>query len=471
MAHANTRGTTRPQPPLTWESHPHYGIVHRSGCKICSLYMQHMIDAAFDNQPSFRTAREDHKRRIISDIERQREATEDAPGYRTELNRAHEELTWLRAELQTTQVECEWLQQRNAASAAFDMTRVRRREGSISVLLDQPKSPTASSEDSFATPATDIISQGLAASSVAASEHGDVPAYSHTSPSSIASSVGSPQLPQLPPSRPSAVQSLASYHAGPSNEPASEVYSDVAASATNTSSAPWHVAPGGRVIRTPKTIKQMNTLLKDAHVPGNIDHYKKVKELCADAHAAKDRRTEVQKYLLVKWKTPDWVRKPHASESVNALPPTNPQRDDPPEIWVAYYAVFPNSWPLGVRRDIDGKPRLSDMRASRIVARLRPEMMIDEPTTRTARLRFKETVINLFSTPRAYHQTLIRNDVAIAPQITYQPFMGLLEDITLDGVARHFAMCGISGAVAERELGPWARECQRMWNATKGDRV
>jgi hypothetical protein len=215
----------------------------------------------------------------------------------------------------------------------------------------------------------------------------------------------------------------------------------------------------------------MNVLLKEAHEPGNVDHYKKVKELCADAHAAKDRRTEMQKYLLVKWKTPEWVRKPQTSDNVNTLPPTNPLRDDPPEDWVAYYAVFPDSWPLGVRRDVDGRPLLADMRASRTVARLRPEMVIDEPTTRTARLRFKELVINLFSAPRAYHQALIRNDVMIAPQITYQPFAGPLEDITLDGVARHFAMCGITVTAAERELGPWARECQRIWNVTKGGRV
>ena len=215
----------------------------------------------------------------------------------------------------------------------------------------------------------------------------------------------------------------------------------------------------------------MNALLEEANKPGNIDHYKKVKELCADAHAAKDRRTEVQKYLLVKWKTPDWVKKPQTPDNGNTRPPINPLRDDPPEDWVAYYAVFPDSWPLGVRQDTDGKPLLSDMKASRTVARLRPEMVIDEPTTRTARLRFKETVINLFSTPRAYHQALTRSNFTIAPQVTYQPFVDSLEDITPDGVARHFAMCGISVAIAERELGPWARECQRMWNGTKGGRI
>jgi len=353
---------------------------------------------------------------------------------------------------------------------ATDRTRAFYWEGAMSVLLNQPTSPTASSEGSFATPATGIISHELPASSVAASVDGEVPTYSHTSPSSIAPSVGSPHLPQLPLSRPSAARSLASYRAGPLNELVSEVHSDMAIATTHaeTSSAPWRIAPGGRTIKTPKTIKQMSVLLKEAHEPGNIDHYKRVKELCAEAHAAKDRRTEVQKYLLVKWKTPDWVRKPQASNSVNTLPPTNPLRDDPPEDWVAYYAVFPDSWPLGVRRDIDGKPLLSDMTASRTVARLRPEMVIDEPTTRTARLQFKETVISLFSAPRAYQQALIRNDATVAPQITYHPFMGPLEDITLDGVARHFAMCGITVAVAERELGPWARECQRVWNTTKG---
>jgi hypothetical protein len=217
-------------------------------------------------------------------------------------------------------------------------------------------------------------------------------------------------------------------------------------------------------------------LLKEANIPGNINHYKKVKALCAEAHLAKDQKTDLQRYLLVKWKTPDWVKGPqssssHAASTMNC-PPTNPLYDDPPEAWVAYYTAFPASCPLGVRRDIDGKPRLTDMRASRIIARLRPDMVLDERTTRAARMQFKETAVRqLFSIPGRYHRVLTNNNIAVAPQITYQPFMGLPGDITLHRVALHFAMCGISFAMADSDLEPWAEECVGIWEDSDSGRV
>ena len=236
MAHTVTEGVLRPQLPLIWESHPHYGIVHRSGCRVCNLYIHHMTEAAFENQPSFHRAREDHKRRSTGGIEY-------SAGYRTELDRALGEVALLRAELEVSQSECERLKLRSTGAAVFDRRRDRaygasafqggmalgRGEGANSVWLDQSTSPAGSSESeaSFVTPSTGTVSHGLPASSLAGSVNSEVPTYSLTSPSSIAPSAGSsrlPQLPQLRPAYPSApTRPLTPNQAGPSNQPALEV--------------------------------------------------------------------------------------------------------------------------------------------------------------------------------------------------------------------------------------------------------
>lgn len=460
-----------------------------------------MADAAFDNDSSFQMARDELKRQHeslfangVTEGRRLRGSNDEA-----QLHEAREEIVSIRAQLELIQAECERFKKlvEDAEIRGQGWTSILEVSGCRSLLgpsrktaeerlqqktmapLVRSLSPAESSlsDTSFVTPSavTEVVDEPPSIPTDAEGwvdrEH---PSYSSavSGPLFITVPNESTQLP--PPSiwRPSG-------SAWPSMENGQGTSDKTTMADPATTTLPDRAMPGPAgggswqtvgetAIRTPKYIKQMDKLLKEANIVGNINHYKKVKALCAEAHLAKDQKTDLQRYLLVKWKTPDWVKGPQSSSSnaVSAMagPPTNPLYDDPPEVWVAYYTAFPASCPLGVRRDIDGKPRLCDMRASRILARLRPDMVVDEHTTRAARMHFKETAIrHLFSIPGRYHRVLINNNITIAPEVTYQAFEGLPGDITLLGVVLHFAMCGISLAVADSDLEPWAEECVGIW--------
>jgi len=496
MAHIPAEGISRPQLSMTWENNQRYGIVHRSDCNICGLYKEHMADAAFDNDASFQMARDELKRHheaiFVNGItEGRRLQQSDDELY---LCVAREEIVSIRAQLEATQAECEQSKRRmeNAEVGKVGQTPVV--EGSHRrCVLESPReteaarvlpkdmvpllrslSPAESSlsDTSFVTPSvgTEVLDE-LPIVPAVGRAGGEKRTYSSAISSSLITlSNEASRLPQHGPwqasaSVPTSMQNGASGKT--THEDPDTALVDRATHGPEGVGVTWQTV-GEISIRTPKYIKQLDKLMKEANIPGNINHYKKVKSLCTEAHLAKDQKTDLQKYLLVKWKTPDWVKGPQSPSSniVSAVTsaPTNPLHDDPPEAWVAYYTAFPASCPLGVRRDIDGKPRLTDMTASRIIARLRPDMAFDEQTTRVARMQFKETAVrHLFSIPGRYHRVLTNNHISIAPQVTYQPFMGLPGDITLLKVALHFAMCGISFAVADNDLEPWAEECVGIW--------
>ncbi|KAI6107920.1 hypothetical protein F5141DRAFT_1215676 [Pisolithus sp. B1] len=132
-------------------------------------------------------------------------------------------------------------------------------------------------------------------------------------------------------------------------------------------------ATSHRSTKPPKSIKQIQSLIRAAHQPGNHQALTKVKALCSEAHRTpREQKTEVQRFLLSTWRTPDWEH-PTSVPKVPA-PMNNPRLEDPVEVWVAYYTANPSSCPKGVRRDAEGRPNIQDMKASRRVARLRPQV-------------------------------------------------------------------------------------------------
>lgn len=115
MAQFEFGGARHAQPSMQWENHPRYGIVHASGCDVCSSYISHLIDAAFDNEPSFRTAREDLTRGLASSLAQQRNGgdKEDGKRYEVLLDESRKEIDVLRAQLEASRAECDELKNRN----------------------------------------------------------------------------------------------------------------------------------------------------------------------------------------------------------------------------------------------------------------------------------------------------------------------------------------------------------------------
>ena len=199
----------------------------------------------------------------------------------------------------------------------------------------------------------------------------------------------------------------------------------------------------------PRNLQDLHWLMEAAHEPGNGMYLAKVKALCAEAHSTPtERKTELQKVLLSKWRNPI----PLGVAEVLM----NPRIDDSVDIWYYYLCVHQRSWPRGVRKDLLGRPIISDLRANRIISRLRPiESSSSNPVT--SRRAFVQRVVYLFSRPGAYQQILVVNDIDVAHSLSYLRFYERAWPITIENIVRHFAACGITVKMAMRDFEPWAR--------------
>jgi len=204
----------------------------------------------------------------------------------------------------------------------------------------------------------------------------------------------------------------------------------------------------------------MQKLIRKANEPGNYDHVAFIKALVTEAQRATEK-SQLQLYLVRNWKKPFWQ-----GGSLNTEPNTRvvqPGQDDSPEAWLAWYVARPlQALPLGVRRDEEGKPRLSDIVATRIMARLRPITVQGDQASIAARNRFYELVAELITIPHRYEQLLALQNVTIATSAAYAPFHAPAEDMTLDSVACHFATCGISVKTVDEHFGPCMQERLRV---------
>ncbi|KAF8558119.1 hypothetical protein OG21DRAFT_1504478 [Imleria badia] len=419
VAVRDTRGIPTLLSP--WEFLDDYGIVHPSGCDVCSAYMKHVADASYSpHQPAFQIAFQDRKRAredtynkgLAEGLRRQKEEERDlrdtSERYRLERNQARDELFSLRAQLDSTRADCDRLQEK----------------------LNQPPPPA----DPVSPP-------------------------DPTSPELLASLF--PQQPLATPASPQAqlpdcvaARSFAAVLSAGHDDDA-----PLPQSLPDPPSQPWQIPspPSHKPPKPAKSIKQIQSLIKAAHQPGNYQALTKVKALCSEAHRTpREQKTEVQRYLLSTWRTPDWEH----PTSISRLPAplNNPRLEDPVECWVAYYASNPSSCPKGIRRDADGRPYTTDMRASRTVARLRPVVLPNDPESRDTRQKFMAVVTELFSEPGAFENILRRGAFSVSPQVAYAPYVGSADALTMETVARHFAVCGITIPMADNELGPWARE-------------
>ncbi|KAN0093135.1 hypothetical protein V8E55_003919 [Tylopilus felleus] len=456
-----------------WEFLEDYGIVHPSGCDVCSAYMKHVADASYSpHQPAFQIAFQDRKRTredvynkgVTEGIRRQKEEERDlrdnVERYRLERNQAREELLSLRSQLDATRADCDKLQEKlnNAcvpAAAPVPVPLAQETSSKPSPSVDPvstaalpPGLPQLPRLPDPNTPPEQSSTTELS-SSLFPQQHVSPPMATPASPQA--------QLPDCVAARSfAAVLSTGQ----PLNEEESLLQSLV--EEQQPASQPWQMPlpQSHKPPKPAKSIKQIQSLIKAAHQPGNYQALTKVKALCSEAHKTpREQKTEVQRYLLSTWRTPDWEH----PTSISRLPAplNNPRLEDPVECWVAYYAANPSSCPKGIRHDADGKPFTTDMRASRTVARLRPVVLPNDPESRETRQKFMAVVTELFSEQGGYENILRRGSFSVSPHIGYVPYVGTADTLTKESVGRHFATCGVTITMADIELGPWAREYVR----------
>lgn len=445
-----------------WEYLEDYGIVHPSGCDTCSSYMKHVADASYSShQPAFQIAFQDRKRTreevyskgISEGVRRQKEEERDlideVERYRAERNQAREELFTLRAQLESTRAERDRLQNKLRqphVAVADTLSAEIAAPASVSSKSSPPVDPVEPSRPSDTQHDASLVEQPpvIELSTSFFPQHVSPPMATPASPQA--------QLPDCVAAR-SFAAVLSAGQPSVDDDPVLHRFSDEQGVTQN-----WQFATAShRSNKPPKSIKQIQSLIRAAHQPGNYQALTKVKALCSEAHKTpREQKTEVQRFLLSTWRTPDWEH-PTSVPKVPA-PMNNPRLEDAVEVWVAYYTANPSSCPKGVRRDAEGRPNIYDMRASRRVARLRPQVHPNDPESRDARQKFMAVVTELFSEPGAYENILRRAAFSVSPNVDFAPYIGIAEGITRETVARHFATCGVTITVADNELGPWAQQ-------------
>lgn len=428
--------------------------------------MQHVADASYSShQPAFQIAFQDRKRAredtfnkgVAEGIRCQKREDEDMltdlDRFRFERNQAREEAANLRAELEAVRADADrFHSELMRYQHNFDVSKLsddaHDSGGSTSTAVEHRENPIHLDLAYAAVSRLHSLKTTPIETSSPRSIH---PIYSRQ-PSPPLFSIASPQA-----QRADGAPLVAMFSADQiaSDESSSLLDPPAAAQGWTT------VQPTGvKFTKTPKTIKQIQSLIKAANEPGNYSALTKVKAMCSDAHKTpREQKSEVQRYLLTNWRSPAWENPSAPPRTTTSL--NNPRLDDPVECWVAYYAANPGSCPKGIRFDVDGQPLYSDMRASRTVARIRPTIQLNDPESREARQRFMAIVTELFSIPGEYENLLRRAAYSVCPRMTYVPYTCKAEDMTDIGIACHFASCGVTITMADSELGPWACEYKR----------
>ncbi|KAF8633102.1 hypothetical protein AX15_001519 [Amanita polypyramis BW_CC] len=217
-----------------------------------------------------------------------------------------------------------------------------------------------------------------------------------------------------------------------------------------------------RNTKVPRTVSQLQSLMSAAHEPGNVRALTKVKALCAEAHATpRELKTALQQYLLVHWRNPDHDTSGNAADKTTQMRiKTNPRRDDPIEAWYDYLCTHQSSWPRGVRRDANSRPFIPDLKASRVIAQIRPaDVQVVSPSAGGSNLRFEfmSVLTDLFDTRGLYEKVLNEYNIIVSPTVSLKPYPPS-HSITLELVARHLANCGITVQEVHEDLEPWARQ-------------
>ncbi|KAJ7242367.1 hypothetical protein B0H12DRAFT_1132475 [Mycena haematopus] len=424
----------------TWECTSLHGIVHPSGCNICRSYMSHISEAKASPKSSIQHAFKDLDQQLdtyffdgIAEGRRRQRADDQDRLQKLERSRSclpsasYEtgQLALVKSQLRLAQSECDALRKR------------------VEILTNQKLD--------------DLRDDTLEVEKMLVDETVDVPQRS-PSPSHTPSGSNTPNEYSLPKT---GSRNLTTMNLPP--RPTVEVI----ASSGALDFRPSASFSSNQSTGTPKTLRQLQHLMNRAHQPGNVEALAKVKSLCAEAHSTpREEKTELQTYILANWRnplgassaspppapllTPDHVLQPPRAN--------NPRVDDPVEVWHAYLTMHRGSWPRGVRREADGSPHMGDLKASRTVARLRPDIGDNGDTT--LRTEFMACAVQLFASPGMYQDLLRRNSISVAPVVSYKPYRPTQFSVTAAEVARHFAAAGVSGEDAVTELEPWAQEYQ-----------
>ncbi|KAF9463885.1 hypothetical protein BDZ94DRAFT_1235760 [Collybia nuda] len=456
-----------------WGCHPmHDTMVHFSGCGVCHAYLNHLAEA--EHEPSFQNAvkvrdrlrdayfhdgvsegrrrQRDDDDYVYQDRERYRKERNDAleaiSRYRIESHDSREELQMVTEHLRASQAESDRLRQSIEVLNRENEELANKLQAKQAISHHFVESPPPSLKLEIC-PAPPLVLLKNEAPSVP--EPSRVP----TSYAAVASSGASPTA----------------YTTSASGQRVVHLPTRSNNSAPSPKLSATPVPPARTSFpNNPKTIRQLHALMTAAHQPGNEAALSRVKVLCSEAHATpREQKTELQRVLLSTWRnpTPGGGVPPSIVTSTPPLrtpvrpgghsPSTikmNPRVDDPVEVWYEYLCTHQASWPRGVRRDARNKPILADLKASRTVARLRPEA---DPAGNTApRAEFMACVVDLFSTPGAYQNRIETTNFKVAPATTIRPYRGPAA-IAVEDVVRHLADCGITFDAATKELEPWAQ--------------
>jgi hypothetical protein len=421
-----------------------------------------MSNARLGKQPSFLKARKDLENQRSLDFEdgvlegcRLQQAS-DA----NELKDARDELSLIRSQLETAQVECRRLKctelgRQGRTSVADDRHLGGIPQEPYHLANITQSSHSTSFEVRSVSPAMSVVSDSYSFNT-APDEVPESPHFSSvfSTPSIPPETIDPARLPQPRPWKLSTTVQMTGQDGGESNQ--------LVNVGSSTAPADLQAVESRGAVQTLrkhkplKSIKEANGLMKTAHQAGQVGALTKVKYMVREAHRTpKAERTEIQKHLIAKWRTAEWDDGSYAEWNPRPKGAIPPSPDGPAEDWVAYYATLPlesPQLPRELRRDGEGQPLLSDVRALRTVARLQPRKSDGGNETR---VNFKLAVARFFSVHGAYEDSLMRQSLNIAPSMTYAPYDGPID--STDDIARHFALCGITDTVASNELGPWAR--------------
>lgn len=312
---ARRNSQSSPEHPLPlWEFHTVFGIVHSSGCNICSPFIAHMEDARRADIPDFKLSLKsrDNQRDLyffdgVSEGRRRQRSDDeslmrDRARYRAERNDARsaseryklecyniaQELSFVKVKLRASQSECDVLRQRIEVLARekLEHTNQVAKADALEVeemLFEPNDSPNLPPHDPKAdNAAPSFSSTSLPMKPAPETPKDDGPDHSATSATALIlpsyANAASSKIPSFP--SPSARRPTANLSA-PSGKPSPPVILN-ATDLRTTSAA--HNTFNRNPNPNPKSLRHLQAIMAAAHQPGNDAALTRIKALCAEAH-------------------------------------------------------------------------------------------------------------------------------------------------------------------------------------------
>jgi uncharacterized coiled-coil protein SlyX len=204
-------------------------------------------------------------------------------------------------------------------------------------------------------------------------------------------------------------------------------------------------SPVGRILPVegdPQTVEAVNRLFEAAKREGDHKAYQRALGYVRRCqNVTVETRNDVVLHAIQTWRPPKWAAKLRPARAGQPAKGgvAMPTRDDNATTWRTWLEAHPTRAVRGVRRYPEGFADF-ELEAYIMMLRTRP---VDRQATERSRSAWARCFVALCLQPAEYCRRIKVGAITVAPTVEYLKYAQLVDNLTVDDMARHLAACGL----------------------------